>query len=72
MGRRRPLRDKCHLEVMDDPVHHGRVGEEGIVVFFHTGSTSALFPNRQALVNFLKYTGFRRSARDDLKATLFL
>ncbi|MFP4083251.1 MAG: hypothetical protein ACLFVG_10940 [Candidatus Aminicenantes bacterium] len=29
MRRRRSLGDKCQLEVVDDPVHHGIVGEEG-------------------------------------------
>jgi hypothetical protein len=29
MRERESRRDKGQLEVVDDPVHHGRVGEEG-------------------------------------------
>jgi 1-aminocyclopropane-1-carboxylate deaminase/D-cysteine desulfhydrase-like pyridoxal-dependent ACC family enzyme len=42
------------MAALIDLVGKGYFKKEDRVVFFHTGGTPALFPNRQALVNFLK------------------
>jgi len=42
------------MAALVDLISQGYFQKEDRVVFFHTGGTPALFPYRQALVDFLK------------------
>ncbi len=42
------------MAALIDLINKGYFNKEDIIVFFHTGGTPALFPNKNQLVNFLK------------------